>query len=105
MSPSGIPLFGQWDISKGVARADKNNPYDNSIIEIDSVSAAKKIYDIGKALFVDARSADSYAEGHVKGAISFPVGEPCQTILSPWIFGLESKSELSVTWIVVSVEI
>lgn len=75
LSPSGIPLFGQWDISKGVARADKNNPYDNSIPEIDSVSAAKKIYDIGKALFVDARSLNSYTEGHVKGAISFPVGE------------------------------
>lgn len=75
LSPSGIPLIGQWDISKGVARADKNNPYEKSILEIDNVSAAKKIYDIGETLFVDARSATSYAEGHIKGAVSFPVGE------------------------------
>lgn len=75
ISPSGIPLFGQWDTSKGVVRAYKDNQYDKIVFEVDSVSAAKQIYDIGKALFVDARSATSFAEGHVKGALSFPVGE------------------------------
>jgi rhodanese-related sulfurtransferase len=75
VSPFGIPLIGQWETSKGIVRADKDNPYDESVFEIDSVSAAKKIYDLGKALFVDARSVASYTEGHVKGAISFPIGE------------------------------
>jgi rhodanese-related sulfurtransferase len=36
------------------------------------LAEAKRLYDEGKALFVDARSAREFAAGHVKGAFSLP---------------------------------
>lgn len=75
ISPAGIPLLGQWDESKGVVRADPNDEMANLGLEIDRVDIAKKIYDSGNALFVDARTEEAYDEGHVKGAVSLPWAE------------------------------
>ncbi len=44
-------------------------------LEIGDVTLARKLYDSGKFVFVDARSRDDYEEGHIKGAVSLPVGE------------------------------
>ena len=74
-SPAAIPLMGQWDESQGVVRADPNEAETWIGREIDNVDIAKQYYDQGKVLFVDARSALDYQKGHVKGAISVPVGE------------------------------
>ncbi len=35
----------------------------------------REMYDRKEAVFVDARDAQSYAGGHVKGAVSLPLGE------------------------------
>jgi rhodanese-related sulfurtransferase len=43
-------------------------------IEI-KLSAAKKFFDAGAALFVDAREASDYAAGHVPGAVNLPFDE------------------------------
>jgi hypothetical protein len=40
-----------------------------------SVGDAKAAFDSGKAIIVDVRSAESYAAGHVAGAISIPLSE------------------------------
>lgn len=40
-----------------------------------SVEDSKKAYDDGSALFLDVRSADSYAENHIPGAINIPLTE------------------------------
>jgi len=40
----------------------------------DAMGLVKK----GKAVFVDVRSKDSYATGHIKGAISIPLSEMMQ---------------------------
>ncbi|GBC60003.1 hypothetical protein DENIS_0945 [Desulfonema ishimotonii] len=37
-----------------------------------SVEAAKQLFDTGEAIFLDARPAESYADGHIQGARSFP---------------------------------
>lgn len=37
-----------------------------------SVEAARRLYDEGIAIFIDARSPDGYAEGHIPGAINIP---------------------------------
>ena len=74
-SPAGIALVGQWDIDKGVISANEKNDMDLNDLEIDDVTLAKELYDSEQYLFVDARSRDDYDEGHIKGAISFPVGE------------------------------
>lgn len=46
------------------------------------LKTAKKLFDAGAALFVDAREPDEYAEGHIAGAISLPydqgVGDPAR---------------------------
>ena len=75
LSPSGIALVGQWDTAKGVITANEKNDMVLNDLEISDVPLAKKLYDSQKFLFVDARSRDDYDEGHIKGAISLPVGQ------------------------------
>jgi rhodanese-related sulfurtransferase len=44
-------------------------------IEIENVDQARKLYDSGKYIFVDARSVEDYEAGHISGAVSLPVGQ------------------------------
>lgn len=74
-SPVGIALIGQWDQDKGVISAHAKDEIHDSRLVIDNIKIAKLSYDGGKTLFVDARSNDDYNEGHIKGAITLPVGE------------------------------
>ena len=75
LSPVGIALVGQWDISKGVITADTKYDIIMDDLEIDDVKIARKIYDSGTALFVDARMRENYEDGHIPGAVSLPVGQ------------------------------
>jgi rhodanese-related sulfurtransferase len=68
-SPRGIPIIGQWDIEKGVVRAMSNHEARIPDLEIDSVEEAKAIFDSDQAVFVDARSEESYLSGHIPGSI------------------------------------
>ena len=54
-SPSGIALMGQWDTAQGVVTAKEKN---------GTVDLARKMYDSGDYIFVDARSTEDYDEGH-----------------------------------------
>jgi len=74
-SPAGIALVGQWDTAKGAISANGKNDIVLNDLEIGDVTLAKKLYDSQKFLFVDARSRDDYDEGHIKGAVSLPVGQ------------------------------
>ncbi len=74
-SPKGIALVGQWDESQGVITARAKDDVVVDDLEIDDVKSAKQIYDSGRAVFVDARSREDYEEGHIKGAVSLPVGQ------------------------------
>lgn len=74
-SPGGIALVGQWDIIQGVITAKEKNDIVITDLEIGDVTLARKLYNSGKFVFVDARSRDDYEEGHIKGAVSLPVGE------------------------------
>jgi len=71
ISPKGISLMGDWDTSQGVISARSKDDTVSHEIEIGDILTAKKIYDSG-AVFVDARTEEDYAEGHIKGAISMP---------------------------------
>ena len=44
-------------------------------VERVSVQEAKAAFDVGTALIVDVRSANSYRESHAEGAISLPSAE------------------------------
>ena len=75
ISPVGIALVGQWDISQGVVTAKQRNDVIANQLEISDISLAKKMFDSGNFIFIDARSIEDYKEGHIKGAVSFPVGQ------------------------------
>ena len=72
VSPKGIALIGDWDTSQGVISAKpKGNPVSRDL-EIGDILAAKKIYDTGGAVFVDARTEEDYLEGRIAGAVLLP---------------------------------
>jgi rhodanese-related sulfurtransferase len=73
-SPHGIALLGEWDPNQGVITAKGKYDAVSHELEISNPETAKKIYDSGLAVFVDARSEDYYNEGHIKGAVSLPLG-------------------------------
>jgi rhodanese-related sulfurtransferase len=74
-SPRGIALVGQWDTAQGVITANEKNNIVLNDLEIDDITLAKKLYDSQKFVFVDARSRIDYDEGHIKGAVSLPIGQ------------------------------
>ncbi len=74
-SPNGIALVGQWDTSQGVVSAREKNAVILDELQIDDITHAKALYDSGKVLFVDARSMEDFTDGHIKGAVSLPVGQ------------------------------
>ena len=74
-SPAGIALVGQWDTAQGVVTANAKNDIVIDGIEIGTVDQARELYDSGDYIFVDARSPEDYEEGHIKGAVSLPVGQ------------------------------
>jgi len=61
LSPDGIPLVGRrpGEALQGI------------VPEID-LAEAKRGFDSGEALFVDARSPREYLKGHIKGAVNIP---------------------------------
>ena len=73
-SPAGIALMGQWNTSQGVVTARAKNDIVIGGIEIETVDQARKLYDSGEYIFVDARSPEDYEAGHIQGAVSLPVG-------------------------------
>ena len=75
LSPVGISFFGQWDTSKGTISAKAKDDIIVDEYVIDSVQAAREIYESGKAVFVDARTPEDYLAGHIKGAVSIPVND------------------------------
>ena len=80
ISPSGIALVGEWDKTKGVISAQKKSAIIDRKIEINSFQAMKAIVGNNKSIIIDVRSAQLFKEGHVPGAISFPLSEFDQLI-------------------------
>lgn len=74
LSPAGIALVGQWDTARGVVTANAQNDIVIEGIAIGTVDLARKLYDSGDYIFVDARSPEDYDQGHIKDAVSLPVG-------------------------------
>ncbi len=62
---SPMPLIGDWSV-----KARLTTEAGDSIIV--SMEDAIILYEDHAAVFVDARSSEQYAEGHIKGAVSLP---------------------------------
>ncbi len=52
-----------------------NHSEDEHDVSRISLAEAKESYDKGDVFIVDARSADSYASGHIDGAVNIPLNE------------------------------
>ena len=82
ISPNGISTVGQWDTEKGVITANPRDKTKEGPEEIDHISQVIPIYNSKEALFVDARDRNSYRNGHIKGAVSLPIRDYDNAILS-----------------------
>ena len=80
ISPRGISVVGQWDTSQGVISPKTKGDTVDQSLDIKDPAEAKRLYDSGTAVFVDARSIETYNEGHIKGAVSLPVNDFDQLI-------------------------
>lgn len=65
MRPGGIAWVGDW--SAQTRYADEAG--DTMVIPLEE---ARQLFAAGSVLFVDARSEDEYAAGHIAGAVSLP---------------------------------
>jgi len=74
-SPRGIALIGSWDTAGGVITAhQRNDPVAaTGDLQVKDMDRVKSFFDKGDSLFVDARAADSFAAGHIRGAWSLPL--------------------------------
>lgn len=68
LSPSAVPIH-QTDRAVGTLSADAFR------VNLVDLAGAKRAYDLRDAVFVDARSPDAYAAGHIPGARNLPVYE------------------------------
>jgi hypothetical protein len=82
-SPTGIAFVGQWDTTEGVITAKAKNDVVAGKREIEGATHAKQLFDGGNVLFVDARTRETYDDGHIPGAVALPVGQFDELIGQP----------------------
>ena len=66
------PVISTLELPQG---QDNNLPQTEAGVPRVTVEDAKAALDSGEAIIVDVRSPDAFAEDHVTGAISIPLGE------------------------------
>ncbi|MBC2705864.1 rhodanese-like domain-containing protein [Desulfobacula sp.] len=74
-SPFGIALFGQWQTSNGVVNAISKTDLVNASIEINNPEIIRRIIQEKKRIVLDVRPLEFYEEGHLPGALPFPLME------------------------------
>ena len=73
VSPEGISFIGQWDRDKGVVMAGSNSSTAAEVIQINNPLKVKRMVDAGDYIIIDVRWPEIYEEGHIPGAVSFPL--------------------------------
>ncbi|MCP4022811.1 MAG: rhodanese-like domain-containing protein, partial [Desulfobacteraceae bacterium] len=71
--PNGIAYRGQWESAEGVISAKPKNDVINPAIEITEFDLIKKIVHEKRRIILDVRPRDIYRQGHLPGALSFPL--------------------------------
>lgn len=66
LSADGLPLFSRTPRVAPIEQAAAME------IRTTTLTEAKALFDRGEAIFIDARPAEAYAEGHIVGAVSLP---------------------------------
>lgn len=73
LSPNGIPLQGQWDPAKGVVMADPGKFSHIQISELNNPLKLRRMIQAGNLVLIDARPEMVFAQGHLPGALNFPL--------------------------------
>ena len=73
LSPTGIALIGQWDNKAGVVTARSKQDVVVPSIEINNPLRIREMLKRGDIFLVDVRPEDAYDQGHLPGALSFPL--------------------------------
>jgi rhodanese-related sulfurtransferase len=73
LSLSGLPLSGQWEPSKGVVSARSKTDSVNADIQINNAEMIRQIVKYNKRIILDVRPREIYNQGHLPGALSFPL--------------------------------
>ena len=74
-SVSGLALSGQWETSKGVVSALSKTDDIKADIQINTPEIVKQIIQDKKRIVLDVRPREAYNQGHLPGALSFPLIE------------------------------
>jgi len=74
-SASGLALYGQWKTSKGVVSALSKTGDINPDIQINNPELIKQIVQDKTRIVLDVRPREVYNQGHLPGALSFPLIE------------------------------
>lgn len=69
LSPAGISLVGEWDVSKGVVSPNSKSQPVSRDIEIGTVAEAYALFKEKSVVFVDARDEAAFRQGHIEGAV------------------------------------
>jgi len=80
-SVSGLSLVGQWEPSKGVVSARSKTGDINADIQINTCEIIKQIVQDKTRIILDVRPREIYNQGHLPGALSFPLIEFDQNIM------------------------
>lgn len=73
LSPAGIALVGQWDVKAGVVTAIPKQDVVVQSIEINNPLRVREMIKTQDVFLVDVRPEDAYGQGHLPGAVSFPL--------------------------------
>lgn len=72
ISSNGIPLEGTWYDNRHRVKLEVPPSYDPETDSLLSMQEAFTLWNDKKAVFLDTREPDEFAEGHIPGAINFP---------------------------------
>lgn len=75
LSPVGIPLKGQWDPQAGVVMADPEKFRQTRARELHNPLKLRRMIQEGNLVLLDVRQEFLYGQGHLPGALSFPLHE------------------------------
>ncbi|PIE62944.1 MAG: hypothetical protein CSA25_02525 [Desulfobacter postgatei] len=75
LSPNGIALTGQWDPDQGVVMAGANKARTVDIMQINNPLKVKQLVESGTMIVIDVRWSEMYDQGHIPGALNFPVDD------------------------------
>jgi len=72
ISSNGIPIMNTWYDNRHKIELEIPPSYDAETDSLLSMQEAFTLWNDKKAVFLDTREPDEYAEGHIPGAINFP---------------------------------